>query len=59
MDCDKCKNKVVAHAFSEGVCNICDGHVSTPHIPCNVICHQCGEANNLCESCGEKINKDE
>jgi hypothetical protein len=53
--CKECENMIVLHAFSEGVCKLCDGHVSTPHIPCFVICESCSEEFNLCLSCGGKL----
>ena len=59
MDCKKCEKRIVLHAFSEGFCKICDAHVSTSSIPCNIICNHCCETHNLCEHCGKTLENNE
>lgn len=53
--CDKCKGMCVMHAFSFGECEICEMEISTSHLPCDKICLQCAENNNLCKVCGKKL----
>lgn len=53
--CNKCSEAIVARAFSEGTCWICDKNIVTPHIPNYKICGKCAVENNLCKQCG-KIN---
>lgn len=55
MLCDKCKNQMVMHAFSEGTCEICNSKVITSHIPCNKLCKDCGEKHKKCISCGKDL----
>lgn len=57
--CNKCKGKVVMHAFSEGTCEVCKENISCGHTPCDLVCQNCAEDFSLCESCGNKIEKDE
>lgn len=55
--CKKCEGKVVMHAFSEGPCRVCNSEISTPHIPCDVVCEGCSEVLNVCMSCGGPMNE--
>lgn len=52
MLCNKCKNRIVMHAFSEGTCEICNDKVITSHMPCNKLCKDCAENHGKCVSCG-------
>jgi len=58
MICDRHDKMVVAHAFSEGKCTICDRKIVTVHIPCNKVCPVCSENLRLCEICGAEIPKE-
>lgn len=52
MECEKCKNKIVLHAFSQGNCEICKTEVVTSHIPCDKLCLSCSDEHNKCKGCG-------
>lgn len=56
--CKKCQGKIVLHAFSEGICEVCSDDIYCSHTPADLVCHNCAEDFNLCESCGKQI-KDE
>jgi len=55
IQCEKHIGRTVMHAFSYGKCNQCGKEVTTPHIPCDVICEDCSEKKGLCVVCGCKI----
>jgi len=53
MLCDKCnKGKIVLHAFSQGECLICKTNITTPHIPCDLLCQTCSDEHMMCKECG-------
>lgn len=53
--CEKCKEMIVAHAFSDGECKICGDKITSPHIPAFKVCEKCAIENNLCKQCGEPL----
>ncbi len=55
--CDKCKNQVVLHAFSNGNCERCNKEIVTSHTPCNKLCEKCSLLYNRCQSCGENLKE--
>lgn len=58
MKCEKHKKgMIVLHAFLEGECIICDTHIDTAHIPCDLVCEKCSEEKSLCHICGESVTR--
>ena len=57
--CKKCEGMVVAHAFSNGECNICEKEIQTSHIPCDKVCRDCSVEKNVCMSCKSPFSKEE
>lgn len=55
MICNKCKNRIIQPAFSEGKCKECGKDIITSHRPCYVLCLECSNKLNKCEQCGESI----
>lgn len=55
MECNKHKNRIVLHAFSNGKCEKCKKDITTSHIPCDKVCENCSNKYNLCKVCGNKI----
>lgn len=53
--CDKCKNRIVMHAFSNGNCTLCNDEITCVDTPCDKVCQNCSLLNNLCQVCGEEI----
>lgn len=56
MNCEKCKQMMVLHAFSYGKCDVCDREITTPHVPCDTICERCSDDLGVCQRCSEPIN---
>ena len=56
--CKECKRKVVMHAFSDGICEVCKEIIQCTHTPSDKVCYDCAWNFNLCESCGKSL-KDE
>lgn len=59
MVCNKCKEMIVMHAFSESNCIICGEEITTAHIPSYKACKECSEELNLCQKCGKELTSDE
>ena len=53
--CDKCKGKIVLHAFCNGTCEVCSDDIYCSHTPSDKVCTTCSEKLNVCESCGGKL----
>ena len=58
-ECQKCKSRIVAHAFSEGKCEICEQKVVTSHIPCDKLCENCSTVYDRCKACGIEMKAEE
>lgn len=57
MKCNKCVNRIVLHAFSDGVCEICDKVITYHSTPCTKICASCSEKHCKCEFCGGDVSE--
>ena len=60
--CNKCRGKVIMHAFCTGACEICGQMFWSAQMPANKVCDNCleeakREGKILCRSCGEEIEK--
>ena len=55
MECNKHKNMIVLHAFSNGKCEKCSKEITTSHIPCDKVCEACSDKYKLCKVCGDKM----
>ena len=55
MECKKCKNKIVLHAFSSGKCKLCKCDIVTSHIPCDIVCNKYSAIHKICERCGDPL----
>ena len=56
--CKNCENRIVMHAFSEGMCEICDIKIISTHTPSDKVCNNCSLEFGVCYVCGKKIVED-